>query len=54
VVAAVDVFIQWFNFTKRMKMSQERLQARDEGERGLARAKDIDCANVSAKLPPRA
>jgi len=26
VVAAVDVFIQWFNFTKRMKMSQEELK----------------------------
>jgi flagellar biosynthetic protein FlhB len=26
VVAAVDVFIQWFSFTKRMKMSQEELK----------------------------
>ena len=26
VVAAVDVFIQWFNFNKRMKMSQEELK----------------------------
>ena len=26
VVAAVDVLIQWFNFTKRMKMSQEELK----------------------------
>ena len=26
VVAAVDVFIQWFNFSKRMKMSQEELK----------------------------
>jgi flagellar biosynthetic protein FlhB len=26
VVAAVDVIIQWFNFSKRMKMSQEELK----------------------------
>jgi flagellar biosynthetic protein FlhB len=26
VVAAVDVFIQWFNFSKKMKMSQEELK----------------------------
>ena len=26
VVAAVDVFIQWFNFSQRMKMSQEELK----------------------------